>query len=192
MLPAPPPPWSAPLTAARLRELRRRAGPVSAARSAAEAVATGPAREIKTDAGRVWAVPVYRGWVAVDPVPAGGPVAWRFHSYGPGYRNWAGVATATEAAARAGYGVRAAVGVDCRFTLSRMWVGAGWVAFADALDLAGGESAQARFELGAESGALAEGFLAGTTPAGVVLDYLAERGPIEAREGFARLAARCG
>ena len=190
MLPAPPPPYP-PVDRVRLRDLRRQAGPVGAARDAAQSLATGPPRDILTAGGRFWAVPVFRGWVAIDPVPAGGPIAWRFHAYGPTYRNWVSVATAREAAARAGYGVRGVEGVACRFTVSRV-LHATWTAFLDALDLEQGDHCRAALALAGEVATLVEGFLAGTTPAGVVMDYLAECGPPDARDGFARLAAGMG
>ena len=189
MLPAPPPPWQ-PTGRGRLRELRRGAGPVGVARAEAERRATGPARVLKTLGGQFWAVPVFRGWVAVDPVPAGGPVAWRFHAYGPAYRNWASLPSAALAASRAGYGVRAADGTRCRVTASRQLSGNHWIAFVDALDFDGGHHCRATLALTSESSALIEGFLAGATPAGVVLDYLADNGPEPARDGCARLAAR--
>ena len=189
MLPAPPPPWQ-PTARARMRELRRLAGPVGVARAEAEKWATGPARVIKTLGGQFWAAPLFRGWVAIDPIPAGGPIAWRFHAYGPTYRDWSSLPSAKSAASRAGYGVRAAEGNRCRFTASRQLSGNHWIAFLDALDLNDGDHSRATLTLDGELSAIVEGFLAGTTPAGVVLDYLAEHSPESTRDGFARLAAR--
>ena len=155
--------------------------------------ASGPPAAVRTVAGAVAAVPVYAGWVAVRP--AADPGRGWYVAYTPALAGWAFAETAGLAAGRAGHAFKTEAGPGGLLTVARVLEAdadgtAGWRAFVSGRGFDGRVlGPRGAVPLTAELSPLVAGYLAGGTPAGVLLDYLAESGPDDRRAAFADLAA---